>query len=106
MSLLRICVVLVICVFSKSLNEAAANIDVVPKVTFTEEDAKKNLTVLESWQEFEKTVKGMANNIIKSILPSIMENSDKLNVSSQCMRESMQLIAGLKSIKPWAVRCK
>ncbi|GIZ05106.1 nose resistant to fluoxetine protein 6 [Caerostris extrusa] len=33
-----------------------------------------------------------------------MESSGQLNISSQCMRDAMKLIGGLKNVKPWAVR--
>ncbi|CAL1275765.1 unnamed protein product [Larinioides sclopetarius] len=64
----------------------------------------ENLTVLERWQFIEKNIKKTANSVIKMLLPYLMEGSGSMNISSQCMRDTMKLISGLKNIKPWAMR--
>ncbi|KFM82899.1 Nose resistant to fluoxetine protein 6, partial [Stegodyphus mimosarum] len=64
----------------------------------------ENMTILERWQNLEKGMKRVANSVVKLILPKLMEGSEKVNFTSQCMRDSMQLISGLKSVKPWALR--
>ncbi|KAG8200755.1 hypothetical protein JTE90_022356 [Oedothorax gibbosus] len=69
-----------------------------------EEKSPENMTVLEKWESFERGAKRIASGAIKALLPNLMEHSGKMNISSQCMREAMQLIGGIKSIKPWAIR--
>ncbi|XP_054710343.1 nose resistant to fluoxetine protein 6-like [Uloborus diversus] len=64
----------------------------------------RNLTAVEGWQNFEKSVKHLANTAVKMLLPKLMESSTQVNVTKQCMRESMQLLAAVKTIKPWAIK--
>ncbi|GFT13903.1 nose resistant to fluoxetine protein 6 [Nephila pilipes] len=58
--------------------------------------------VLESWIKLDKTLKGGTQSLIKSLMPMVLESSSKLNLSSECVKECFQLVAGLKSLKKWA----
>ncbi|GFU16713.1 nose resistant to fluoxetine protein 6 [Nephila pilipes] len=64
----------------------------------------ENLTVLERWQNFENNIKKTANSAVKALLPRLMEGSGNMNISTQCMRDTMKLIGGIKNVKPWAIR--
>ncbi|GFY53418.1 nose resistant to fluoxetine protein 6 [Trichonephila inaurata madagascariensis] len=81
---------------SQGQDESAFSIDMDQNI--------ENMTVLERWQNFEKNLKKTANSAVKALLPRLMEGSGKMNISSSCMRDTMKLIAGLKNVKPWAIR--
>ena len=103
----RILILAILHVFTTSLSKAATSDEVLSNIPLnTNEDVTGNMTIEESWENFEKMVKKAANNIVKKALPSVMEYSTSLNLSTECMRNSMHLINGLKNIKPWAMRCK
>ncbi|GFT06427.1 NRF domain-containing protein [Nephila pilipes] len=61
---------------------------------------------LESWIKLDKNLKGMVQSTIKSLMPTILESTSRLNISSQCVKESLQLITGLRNLKTWAFNCK
>ncbi|XP_042897471.1 nose resistant to fluoxetine protein 6-like [Parasteatoda tepidariorum] len=63
-----------------------------------------NLTVLDKWKMMETGAKELANKGVKALLSQLVTGEGRLNISSQCMREGMLLISGLKNIKPWAIR--
>ncbi|XP_055932260.1 nose resistant to fluoxetine protein 6-like [Argiope bruennichi] len=64
----------------------------------------ENMTVLEKWQNMEKNLKKATSEVIKMALPHIMKASENLNISSQCLLETMKLVMGLKNLKPWAFK--
>ncbi|KAF8782074.1 Nose resistant to fluoxetine protein 6 like protein [Argiope bruennichi] len=69
--------------------------------------AKSNLSedqsnVLESWMKLDKTLKGATQSMIKYVMPMLMESTSQVNLSQECMKESIQLIAGLRNLKKWA----
>lgn len=102
----RAILLVILCTFTASLSEAAEDESILSKFSLPSGNSGHNLTVLESWENFEKSVKNAANSIIKMALPQIMESVTTMNLSQDCMRHNMHLINGLKNIKPWAVRCK
>lgn len=87
-----------------SLSNAMQMEDILSKLPINSGNLHSNRTVLESWQNFEKTIKGVTNSVVKMALPTIMESTANMNLSTECMRNSMLLINGIKNIKPWAIR--
>lgn len=68
----------------------------------THEDKEK--TVLQKWENFESRVQNLANQMIKMVLPKLMEGSSMFNISSACERDTMKLIGGIKKLKYWAIK--
>ncbi|GFY69560.1 NRF domain-containing protein [Trichonephila inaurata madagascariensis] len=62
--------------------------------------------VVELWTQMDKNFKSAAQSVIKTLMPRVMESSSELNVSSQCMRQGLQLVTGLRSLKNWAFSCE
>ncbi|GBM80921.1 hypothetical protein AVEN_243215-1 [Araneus ventricosus] len=61
-----------------------------------------NSDVLESWIKLDKTLKGTTQSVIKYLMPMLMESSSQVNLSSKCVKQSLQLVTGLRSLKKWA----
>lgn len=99
-----ILVVLYTC--TTSLSKADTREEIMSNIPLNDDDTNGNMTVVEQWENFEKMIKQVANNIVKKALPSVMEYTSNLNLSTECMRNSMHLVNGLKNIRPWAMRCK
>ncbi|GFT13899.1 NRF domain-containing protein [Nephila pilipes] len=62
--------------------------------------------VVELWNRMDKNLKSAAQSVIKTLMPKVMESASEFNISSQCMREGLQLVGGLRNLKMWAFDCK
>ncbi|GBN75901.1 hypothetical protein AVEN_255769-1 [Araneus ventricosus] len=58
--------------------------------------------ILESWIKLDNTLKGAVQSVIKKLMPMVLESSGEVNLTSQCIQQSFQLVTGLRSLKKWA----
>ncbi|GFS82491.1 NRF domain-containing protein, partial [Nephila pilipes] len=58
--------------------------------------------VLQSWKQLDKSIKDGLQSLIKTAMPVVLEYSSQLNLSSQCIKEGLQLVSGLRGLKRWA----
>ncbi|XP_055932564.1 nose resistant to fluoxetine protein 6-like [Argiope bruennichi] len=71
--------------------------------TLANTNATNNQTeILESWIKLDNILKGAAQSVIKYLMPMILESSSEVNLTSQCIQQSFQLVTGLRSLKKWA----
>lgn len=67
---------------------------------------ENNTDILSAWRDADDFLKNTAGSLIKSLMPPILDSTSRLNISSKCMKQGMQLVAGLKSMKTWAFNSK
>lgn len=102
-----IIVIVVLFTCTTSLSKADTRDEIMSNIQLNDnDDPNGNMTVVEQWENFEKMIKQVANTVVKKALPSVMEYTANLNLSTECMRNAMHLTNGLKNIRPWAMRCK
>ncbi|GFX14367.1 uncharacterized protein TNCV_1768611 [Trichonephila clavipes] len=77
--------------------ETSAEIRKVPP------NPENRTNVMQSWKELDKFLKDNTQLLIKFLMPTVLESSSQLNLSSQCMKDGFQLVSGLRSLKKWAV---
>lgn len=58
--------------------------------------------LLEKWETIDRSLKGMVDQILKRLLPIVMERYEASNVSSTCTGNVLKFLAGLKNSKVWA----
>lgn len=61
-------------------------------------------TVTKQWNDIEKMFKKLVNDGIKMMMPLVTDDMQSTNVSSTCLKQTIQVIAGMKKLKPWAMR--
>ncbi|GBN00238.1 hypothetical protein AVEN_14282-1 [Araneus ventricosus] len=82
--------------FVAVLTQANASIWKMPVIP------ENNTDILPAWRDTDKFFKNTASSLIKILMPTILESSSRINLSSECMKQGMQLVSGLKSMKTWA----
>ncbi|XP_015923839.2 nose resistant to fluoxetine protein 6 [Parasteatoda tepidariorum] len=58
--------------------------------------------IYDQWKELDKKAAKLVNSAIRMILPKVMESSSSMNISSECVKQGMHLISGLRRLKIWA----
>ena len=71
----------------------------------------ENATVVEkedgeTFEDVEKNFKSAVGNLVKKILPYIMEGGANADVSGPCKSSIMKIIGGVRQLREWAMRCK
>lgn len=61
---------------------------------------------VETFEQVEKNFKSAVGNLVKKILPYIMEGGGNADVSGPCKSSIMKIIGGVRQLREWAMRCK
>lgn len=61
---------------------------------------------VETFEQVEKSFKNAVGNIIKKILPYLLEGGSQTEISGPCRSSIMKIITGVKQLREWAMRCK
>lgn len=72
------------------------------RINGTTEDADS----VQTFDEVEKNFKSAVGNLVKKILPYLMEGGGNVDVSGPCKSSIMKLIGGVRQLREWAMRCK
>lgn len=80
----------------------------IPQEAGTEEltDEESLQRATESWVELSRWTRKITEDLLKKLMPRIVEMSHDLDVSPQCTVDIMKVIVGLREQKPWAIKCK
>lgn len=70
----------------------------------TPEILKDSLTVTNDWEHLENLLKNLVKSGMKSLMPSVTDGMNNINISSSCFRDTIQLIGGIQKLKTWAIR--
>lgn len=72
----------------------------------TAEDGNTTERHVQTFEEVEKSFKSAVGNLVKKILPYLMEGGGNSDVSGPCKSSIMKIIAGVRQLREWAMRCK
>ncbi|KFM60148.1 Nose resistant to fluoxetine protein 6, partial [Stegodyphus mimosarum] len=60
--------------------------------------------ILDRWMNLDQSMKENMKSFLNGVLSHLLYAKEVLNLTSQCQRESLQLISGLKNLETWAIR--
>lgn len=95
---------------SKGIEIASKHITRIEQTddTHTKLDAAhyKEIKAHKSWIDASKWTHGLIEEIIKENLPLVLQLSDSIDLSPQCISSVLKIVTGIRNQEPWAWRCK
>ncbi|XP_054722261.1 uncharacterized protein LOC129232051, partial [Uloborus diversus] len=59
--------------------------------------------VYQKWMNMDKTLKGFVSSGLKKVLPVMYDFSNRVNLSSTCVKQGLRLLGGIKRLDTWAL---